>query len=36
VILVVIADTVIGLGLVVLSHRTAKSATVNTLISLRG
>jgi len=36
IILVVIADTVIGLSLVVLSYRTAKSATVNTLISLRG
>jgi len=36
VILVVVADTVIGLSLVVLGYRGSKEATFNLLITLRG
>ncbi len=36
VILVVVADTAIGLSLVVVSYRSSKAISVNSLISLRG
>jgi NADH-quinone oxidoreductase subunit K len=36
IILIVVADTAIGLSMVVLVYRGAKNASVNSLISLRG